>query len=177
MRSQSLARDPAAAVSRRSWAWPAIRTTALFTLPCTLLFGSVSPAALAQGRPAASADNRTPSRLPPSPAVRPDPADPAVPVPLAVHRSALAGTSAPPVDAPTPWRSANETVNRIGGWRAYAREAAAPPASPGADDSRSPSRPAASPAHRHHDHEGQPQGPRHGHHGHQGQPGHGGHRP
>lgn len=29
--------------------------------------------------------------------------------------------------APTPWPQANATVQRIGGWRAYAKEAAAPP--------------------------------------------------
>ena len=63
-------------------------------------------------------------------APRPDPLDAkAASAPL-VHRSALAayrrlGDDAPPVA----WRDANQTVERIGGWRAYAREAAAPPAS------------------------------------------------
>jgi hypothetical protein len=62
-----------------------------------------------------------------------DPADPSRPVPRLEHRSVLAAYrpahEVPPID----WRTANETVNRIGGWRAYAREAAAPaPASPAA---------------------------------------------
>ena len=37
---------------------------------------------------------------------------------------------------PVPWKQANDTVGRIGGWKAYAREAqgqpAAPPAAPAA---------------------------------------------
>jgi len=40
----------------------------------------------------------------------------------------------------TPWRAANDTVNRIGGWRAYAREAQTPapiPAPGGKQDPRS----------------------------------------
>jgi hypothetical protein len=32
--------------------------------------------------------------------------------------------------APVPWRVANDTVGRIGGWRAYAREAAAAASAP-----------------------------------------------
>ncbi|HYF19728.1 MAG TPA: hypothetical protein VEA40_17810 [Ramlibacter sp.] len=43
-----------------------------------------------------------------------------------------------------PWKASNDTVGRIGGWKAYAREAAAP----------APQRPASAPApqggHRHH---------------------------
>ena len=68
---------------------------------------------------------------------RPDPADAQVAVVPLTHRSALADyrkvTAAAP---PTAWRDANDTVERIGGWRAYAREAAAsapaaaPPAGP-----------------------------------------------
>jgi hypothetical protein len=54
---------------------------------------------------------------------RPDPADPAVAVPPVVHRpvSSLAAPSA--ASAPLSWRDANDRVGRIGGWRAYAREA------------------------------------------------------
>jgi hypothetical protein len=63
-----------------------------------------------------------------------DPLDPKASVPLLFYVSSL---SAPQSTAETPpsWRQANDTVNRIGGWRAYAREAqqanavAAPPAS------------------------------------------------
>lgn len=38
--------------------------------------------------------------------------------------------------APTPWPQANATVQRIGGWRAYAKEAAAPPVVPSAPGSQ-----------------------------------------
>ena len=55
---------------------------------------------------------------------RPDPLDAAAPVPRVVHRSALDGYRANR-DAPVrAWKDANDEVSRIGGWRAYAREAA-----------------------------------------------------
>lgn len=58
---------------------------------------------------------------------RPDPADAQAAAPALAHRSALAGyrkhdNGSPPLA----WREANDAVERIGGWRAYAREAAAP---------------------------------------------------
>lgn len=63
---------------------------------------------------------------------RPDPLDAGAAVPAATYRSALAGYRSA---ASTPatalgWKQANDEVARIGGWRAYAREAAAsePPA-------------------------------------------------
>lgn len=84
---------------------------------------AVSAVALAQ----------TPTRSTP-----PDPLDPQAAVPPAQYRSALAAYR-PLAEAPVgSWKEANERVNRIGGWRAYAREAAAP----------APTAPAA-PAHRH----------------------------
>lgn len=74
--------------------------------------------------PAASAT--PPGPAPAASGARGDPADPTRPVPRLDHRSVLgsyrAAHEVPAVD----WRTANETVNRIGGWRAYAREAAAP---------------------------------------------------
>lgn len=83
---------------------------------------------------------------------RPDPLDPAAPVPPLTHTSAL--TTAPSLSE-TPvgsWREANDTVNRIGGWRAYAREAREPgaplPAPNGASTPVAPGQPAA--GHRHH---------------------------
>lgn len=62
-----------------------------------------------------------------------------------------------------PWKRSNDTVGEIGGWRAYAREAAAPevggagappaaaPAAPPASkvEPAAPAAPAARPAHRH----------------------------
>jgi hypothetical protein len=58
---------------------------------------------------------------------RPDPLDARAAVPPATHRSALAGyRSAASTPATTiGWKQANDEVARIGGWRAYAREAAA----------------------------------------------------
>jgi hypothetical protein len=59
---------------------------------------------------------------------RPDPLDAKAATAPLVYRSALAtykkSASEPP---PLAWRQANETVERIGGWRAYAREAQATP--------------------------------------------------
>lgn len=77
-----------------------------------------------------SAAVASPGPSPAASAGRGDPADPARPVPRLEHRSVLgayrAAHDVPAVD----WRTANQTVNRIGGWRAYAREAAAAAAPP-----------------------------------------------
>jgi hypothetical protein len=55
----------------------------------------------------------------------PDPLDAEAPVRAATYASPLARGRA--VEAtPIPWREANERVGRIGGWRAYAREASSP---------------------------------------------------
>ena len=59
-------------------------------------------------------------------AERPDPLDPQARVPAAVYPSALAGYRRLGDDKPVPWKQANETVNRVGGWRACAREAQSP---------------------------------------------------
>jgi hypothetical protein len=59
---------------------------------------------------------------------RPDPLDASATVPTLTHRSPLQSHRRLP-EVPPPegarWREGNETVNRIGGWRAYARESAA----------------------------------------------------
>lgn len=55
-----------------------------------------------------------------------DPTQAQASVPPVQHRSAFSRYRALTDVAPIPWREANETVHRIGGWRAYAREAAAP---------------------------------------------------
>lgn len=63
---------------------------------------------------------------------RPDALDSKASVPAVVYRSALS-TYRPHAEQPVgAWREANETVNRVGGWRAYAREARVPqpPVSP-----------------------------------------------
>jgi hypothetical protein len=80
----------------------------------------------------------------PGPA-RPDPLDATVPVPAPVYRSVLALPRRADADAPVPWREANDLVGRIGGWRAYAREAQAP-ASPPAPVALPAAAPAPAPA-------------------------------
>ena len=69
-----------------------------------------------------------------------DPGDSRAAVPALRYRSTLApGTSAPaPAEAPR-WREANHTAARVGGWRAYLREAQTPAAaSPDAPASGTP---------------------------------------
>ena len=61
-------------------------------------------------------------------AAAPDPLDAQANVPPLIHQSPLARyRSAGDVKVGS-WREANDTVTRIGGWRAYAREAQAPAA-------------------------------------------------
>ena len=57
---------------------------------------------------------------------RPDPLDPQANVPVLTYKSSLKRDLRPAADGPISWRQANDTVTRIGGWRAYAREANAP---------------------------------------------------
>ncbi len=52
-----------------------------------------------------------------------DPLDPKAKVPALVYESSLARFRPYGEAKPIAWREANDTVNRIGGWRAYAREA------------------------------------------------------
>lgn len=56
----------------------------------------------------------------------PDPLDPKASVPLVVYQSPLGDYRRLGEDKQVPWREANDTVNRIGGWRTYAREAQQP---------------------------------------------------
>ena len=62
---------------------------------------------------------------------KPDPLNAQAVVPALVHTSAFAAYRRYADAAPIAWKEANDTVTRIGGWRAYAREAAEPsPAAP-----------------------------------------------
>jgi hypothetical protein len=63
-------------------------------------------------------------------ATRPDPLDPQAHVSPLRHVSSLARDRRPGEDPPVGWREANDTVARIGGWRAYAREAQQPSVAP-----------------------------------------------
>lgn len=69
------------------------------------------------------------SALAAGPATRPpDPLDPQATVPPARHRPVVPVATQPAEVAVGDWVRANTAVERIGGWRAYAREAAAPAA-------------------------------------------------
>ncbi len=75
-----------------------------------------------------SAQAQTPN---PAPSARPDPLNAQAAVPALVHSPSLANYKRHAEAEPIGWREANDTVARIGGWRAYARESAASaPAAP-----------------------------------------------
>jgi hypothetical protein len=80
------------------------------------------------------------------------PAD--APTPALTYRSAFEGYRAWRDEPVGDWRAANDTVGRIGGWRAYAREAAAPePVEPAPPRTAQPAPPPpAPPAHDHGSH-------------------------
>ena len=105
-------------------------------------------------------------------AATPDPTDAAATVPALKYESPFAAYRQLGEDKNTVWRDANDTVGKIGGWRAYAREAAksreaeevgkakstaparVPPAQPVPDASAAPATPAApavppTPMHKH----------------------------
>lgn len=67
---------------------------------------------------------------PAAPASRPNPLDAKASVPALNYSSPFARYRAFSDDKPMSWREANDTVARIGGWRAYAREAQQPEATP-----------------------------------------------
>lgn len=54
----------------------------------------------------------------------PDPADANTVIPPTIYRSPFADYRPLGEDKNTPWKDANDTVGKIGGWRVYAREAA-----------------------------------------------------
>lgn len=59
-------------------------------------------------------------------ATRPDPLDPKAGVPTLTYESSFSQYRRLGEPKPIPWREANDAVARIGGWRAYAREAQQP---------------------------------------------------
>ena len=82
---------------------------------CTVGLLLAAGAALAQGV--------APTTTQPS---TPNPLDPQAQVPATVYTSPLSTYRRLGEDRRVPWPQANETVNRIGGWRSYAREAQQP---------------------------------------------------
>lgn len=79
---------------------------------------------------------------------RADPMNPQAEVPAVSHVSAFDIYRAAGDGQVGSWQEANQTVTRIGGWRAYAREAAAPAAvpAPGPASASAPAASGASPA-------------------------------
>lgn len=70
---------------------------------------------------------------------RADPLDAQARVPAVTHASALASYRRLGEDQRIDWKSANETVNRIGGWKTYLREAQqSEPAAPATKPAPSP---------------------------------------
>lgn len=100
---------------------------ARWLLPATLAWACATAAAQA-------------SPTPPSARPAADPIDATATVSPLVYRSALTAYRRFADNEPVPWREANDRVGRIGGWRAYAREASAPEVPP---STTPPSKPAA----------------------------------
>lgn len=83
--------------------------------------------------PAASAPTNVPTVPTVTETRRPDPLNPQAQVPAGLYRSAFEGYRPSAETAVGAWPDANKAVQQAGGWRAYAREAAAPqPAGPAA---------------------------------------------
>lgn len=108
------------------------------------LLGWLLPAACAVCIPAAAQQSPSPD------VARRDPLDAAACVPAAGYQSAFSGYRRFGDDTALSWRDANQAVGRIGGWRAYAREANEPVAphdtAPTSKDTRQPDAGAALPA-------------------------------
>ncbi len=92
----------------------------------------LTPAALCAAACAAAA--QTP---PPAPR-RADPLDASASVPAIVHESSLRRYRRAVDDPVIPWREANDTAARIGGWRSYARLAQQPASSASAPGAAQP---------------------------------------
>jgi hypothetical protein len=67
-----------------------------------------------------------PLRRHPHPPRKTDPLDPGASVPTVAYESAFSRYRRTADDKAIPWREANDTAARIGGWRTYAREAQQP---------------------------------------------------
>jgi len=78
------------------------------------------------------------AQTPPATSRKVDPLDASAAVPAATYETSLSRYRRAGDDKAIPWRESNDTAARIGGWRAYAREAQQPEPAPSA--------PAAAPA-------------------------------
>jgi hypothetical protein len=68
----------------------------------------------------------------PSAGRKPDPLDAGASVPAVAYESSFGRYRRTVDDKAIPWRESNDTAARIGGWRAYAREAQQPDPAPAA---------------------------------------------
>ncbi|MEY2875709.1 MAG: hypothetical protein RLZZ373_3080 [Pseudomonadota bacterium] len=59
-----------------------------------------------------------------------DPTDPGARVRPLVHRSTLVGRTAPGTPEVADWRTTNERVRAVGGWKAYLKQVQAPDPAP-----------------------------------------------
>lgn len=116
-------------------------------LPIANRLSSFAPLVLLAIAVAANGQSVAPGSGPqvPAPTQR-DPLNAAVPVPPFVYRSALAEHKRYGEVPVASWQQANETVNRIGGWRVYAREASLPDATAPSAAASAPSSAPAKPA-------------------------------
>ena len=96
----------------------------------TLLHWLVRAALCTSALAAQAQGASSPSTASPAPAVRPDPLDAKASVPALTYSSSFSRYRGLGEDKPVSWREANDTAARIGGWRAYAREAQQPEATP-----------------------------------------------
>ena len=101
-----------------------------------LLAASLLAALAAQAQPAAKAAKPDPL----------DPLDPTASVPALRYVSSFSKYRLLGDEKPASWRDANDTVTRIGGWRAYAREAQQPDLAPAANAAPAPTTAPAAPA-------------------------------
>jgi hypothetical protein len=89
------------------------------------------PAALCAAAVAAQAQSATPANAArAASAARPDPLDAKANVPALAYESSFTRYRRSSDDKAVSWRDANDAVARIGGWRAYAREAQEPASAP-----------------------------------------------
>jgi hypothetical protein len=89
-------------------------------------FHWLSPVALCAATIAVAA------QTPPPASRKPDPLDAGASVPAVAYESAFKRNRRAADDMAIPWRESNDTAARIGGWRAYAREALRPEPAPAA---------------------------------------------
>jgi hypothetical protein len=91
-------------------------------MTCSTRIGFAAAACLVAGLAHAQVQTQPHPQVKPRPAAA-DPLDAQAAVPPAVHASALARYKPAGDLSVTSWREANDTVARVGGWKAYAREA------------------------------------------------------